>query len=101
MTPAVEIRPNLPISVNHNAPSDAAVIAEKLERLLEFGSGYSVIAPSVVIRPTLLTLGPSSRNHNAPSGPVVSVCKEFGRILKLFGFGSGKYVTEPSVVIRP
>src|SRR5262249_19385769 len=51
------------------------------------GSGYSVMAPFIVMRPILLAL--DSVNHSAPSGP------EMISVAPLFGVGIGKMVTAP------
>jgi hypothetical protein len=57
----------------------------------------SVMTPAVVIRPTLLPVGPQhpSVNHKAPSGPGVTA-RTLGQQL---GIEYG--VKNPSVVIRP
>jgi hypothetical protein len=77
-------------SVNHSPLSVSVVIPaigpDGDEKLFGFGTVYSLIVPAVVIRPILLMLVPCSRNHSAPSGPVVI---DTG---KLFGFGSGNSV---------
>src|SRR6266511_385299 len=57
------------------------------------GMGYSVMAPSVVIRPMLLPM--YSVNHSLPSGP------EAMPQGALSGVGMGYSVMAPSVVIRP
>jgi hypothetical protein len=67
MTPAVVIRPILPPSVNHSAPSGPAVMP--WGKLLAVGIINSVMTPAVVIRPILLPV--FSVNHSAPSGPAV------------------------------
>ena len=70
-TPAVVSLPILggfaPNSVNQSAPSGPVVIS--FGALNGVGVGYSVIVPSVVIRPILWPF--SSVNQSAPSGPTV------------------------------
>src|SRR5258707_13050011 len=53
--------------VNHNAPSGPVVMP--VGPLPAFGTGNSVTAPAVVMRPILLAK--ESGNQSAPSGPVV------------------------------
>src|SRR5579864_247234 len=95
MTPAVVMRPILEVekklSANHRAPSGPFVIPTGLE--LGVGSGNSVIAPVVVMRPILLPL--FSVNHRAPSGPTVMPNG------KALGVGKGYSVKTPAVVTRP
>src|SRR6266508_153531 len=59
------------------------------------GRRYSVIAPSVVMRPTAPRLGCPSANHRAPSGPTVM---SWG---PLFAVGRANSVKTPDVVTRP
>jgi hypothetical protein len=71
MAPAGVIRPILLAaasnSVNQRLPSGPGVMP--YGRLPEVGVEYSVILPTGVIRPTLLTL--NSVNQRLPSGPEV------------------------------
>jgi len=76
--------------VNHSAPSGPAVMSSGL--LAAVGTGNSVTAPDIVIRPIL---SPSaSANHSAPSGPAAMP------IGKLAPVGMGNSVIAPYVVIR-
>src|SRR5207302_1883285 len=61
--------------------------------LFALGSVYSVIAPEVVIRPTLLP--PASVNQRFPSGPPVT------RVGTLPAVGTMNSVKAPAVVSRP
>jgi hypothetical protein len=80
----------LPFSVNQSAPSGPDVIVPG-----EFGTGNSVMAPAVVVRPIARSVVLSSVNHIAPSGPAVI---EKG----LLPFTSvGNSVIAPLVVILP
>src|SRR5207247_1675470 len=74
---------------NHWAPSGPATIS--LALLPGVGSGNSVIAPAVVIRPILLL---KSVNHNAPSHPAV-MAKGWPGLLTV------NSVMSPEVVMRP
>src|SRR5262245_54492890 len=87
---------SLPTSVNQTSPSDPFVIP--IKRLFGVTIEYSVIVPSVVIRPILLTLVDGvpllTVNHIAPSGPTVMYSAGSP-------FGIGYSVMTPAVVIRP
>src|SRR5258708_17074531 len=78
-------------SVNHNAPSGPVVMP--VGPLPAFGSGNSVIAPAVVMRPILLAK--VSVNQSAPSGPVVM----YRMTLPFVGIGNS--VITPAVVLPP
>src|SRR5260221_7718175 len=75
--------------MNQMTPSAPAAI--RIGWLLPVGTGYSVILPSVVMRPILLPL--YSVNHSALSEPTVMQTGP--------AFGTGYSVIFPSIVIRP
>src|SRR5947207_1682092 len=96
-TPLVVMRPIwlAPSSVNHRAPSGPAQML--VTTAWGVGSGYSVKAPDVVIRPSggsRLAVVVASTIQKAPSGPRV---KERGVTLA----GRGNSVMLPLVVMRP
>src|SRR6266446_4144099 len=107
MTPLVVIRPMIKSvvvlcpgegrfnSVNHNAPSGPAVIFQGSPNP---ESGYSVIVPSVVIRP--IALFEVSVNHSAPSGPAVMPPGEPPKPARRTA-GTVNSSRPPSVAIRP
>src|SRR5580658_329090 len=69
MTPAVVIRPILPLLFwpNHSAPSGPAAMSVGSPGAVALVNSAKI--PLVVIRPILAP--PNSVNHSAPSGPVV------------------------------
>src|SRR5215468_3731775 len=94
MVPEVVILPILlpARSANQSAPSEPTVIPKGW--LLGVGITNSVMAPVVVILPTLLALEKASVNQSAPSGPLV-IPKGW-----LFAVGTANSVRMPAVVIR-
>src|SRR5438445_6406347 len=88
--PAVVILPILlPLSANHSAPSGPATMPAP-----DDGTGYSVIAAAVVIRP--IVAWEASVNHSAPSGPFVM--KKGSSPKKPV---NAYFVTTPAGLIRP
>ena len=79
-------------SENHTIPSGPIAVADG-RPLSEKGSGNSVIAPEVVIRPILLAV--NSVNQRCPSGAAM------GNWGPLPALGSGNCVSTPSNVMRP
>ena len=67
-TPVLVMRPTLPASVNHTAPSGPPVMPS---RLFVFGTEYSLTTPFIEIRP--MRVPSISVNHRSPSGPA-AIC---------------------------
>src|SRR5207249_2283253 len=80
-----------PTSVNQRLPSGPTVMI--VGKLLAVGTGNSVIAPAVVMRP--IWLPRRSLNQRLPSGPTVMPTSE------LLAVGTANSLTTPAVVIRP